>query len=244
MRVHEIQKGIKRIQLEMSPIKGLPNIKLKCNVYAIETESGISLFDCGPGEAAADLKSALGAELVNQIFLTHGHTDHAGGGGYWLKEGARVFALEDELAMLRSGGPEKAPQSLRYSGFEPTGTVRPGERITLDEEFSFLVLPAPGHTSGSVCYYDEQRDILILGDLLFGPLWGHTATFLAEFITSQRQHEAKLRQQIESMESLVNDGVIKNTTLILPGHGPEYYICDKPGAVKRSSNLLRLCSRL
>ncbi len=244
MRVHEIQKGIKRIQLEMSPIKVLPNLKLKCNVYAIKTESGISLFDCGPGEAAATLKSALGAEQINQIFLTHGHTDHAGGGSYWLKEGARVFALEDELTMLRSGGGETAPKSFRYSGFEPTATVNPGERITLDGEFDFLVLPSPGHTSGSVCYYDEQRDILVTGDLLFGPMWGYTATFLLEFLTSRRQHEAELQQQIASLKRLVNNRVIKSTTLILPGHGPEYYMCDKPDAVKRSSNLLRLCSRL
>jgi len=244
MRVHEIEKGLKRIQLDISLVKGLPNIKLKCNVYAIETESGISLFDCGPHEAVTALKSALGGKQVNQILLTHGHADHAGGGGYWLEKDAKVFASEVEHALLRSGGSEIAPKSLRYTGFEPTGTVDPGERVILDAEFSFTVLPSPGHTSGSVCYYDEQKDILISGDLLFSPLWGYTPTLILEFLSSQKQPDAELQQQIETLENLVNNRVIKDTTLILPGHGPEFYICDKRNAVRRSSNLLRLCSRL
>ena len=222
----------------------IKRVKLKCNVYAIETESGTSLFDCGPEEAIATLQSVLKTERINQIFLTHGHADHAGSGGYWLKQGAKVFVPQDDCTMLRSGGPDTAPQAFRYPGFEPTGTVSPGDRIALDREFDFAIIPTSGHTPGSVCYYDEHKDILISGDLLFGPFWGHMVTFLMEFLTAQRQPQADLRRQIESLENLVNDQVIKSTTLILPGHGPAYYMREKPDAVRRSSRLLRLCLRL
>lgn len=241
MRIQEVQRGVKRIQLEMPLLKRL---KLDCNVYAFQTKSGTSLFDCGPEEAVAILQSILGTGQINQVFLTHGHADHAGSGGYWLKRGVTVFASEDDCAILRSGGPKTAPKAFRYPGFEPTGTISLGDRIALDGEFDFVVIPTRGHTPGSVCYYDEHKDILISGDLLFGPLCGHMVTFLAEFLTAQRQSRVDLQSQIESLENLVNNGVIKSTTLILPGHGPEYYLREKPSAIKRSLRLLRLCLRL
>ena len=117
----------------------IKRLKLKCNVYAFQTESGTSLFDCGPEEAVATLLPVLKTERINQIFLTHGHADHAGSGGYWLKQGAKVFVPQDDCTMLRSGGPDTAPQAFRYPGFEPTGTVSPGERIALDREVDFEI---------------------------------------------------------------------------------------------------------
>lgn len=227
----------------MLPIKRLP-LKLKCNVYAIETESGITLFDCGPEESVATLMATLRAKRISQVFLTHGHVDHAGSAKHWLKEGVKVFGPEEECVMFRSGGPETTPQAFRYPGFEPTATISLGDRVALDGEFDFVVIPTPGHTIGSVCYYDQHKDILISGDLLFGPIWGYTVTFLLQFLTAQRQSDVDLRRQLQSLENLVNDRVIKATTLILPGHGPEYYMREKPGAVKRSSRVLRFCLRI
>lgn len=241
MRIQEIQREIKRIQLELPVLKIL---KLHCNVYAFHTKSGICLFDCGPAEAVANIQSVLRVEQVNKVFLTHGHVDHAGSGEYWIKRGVTVFAPEDDLTMLRSGGPKSAPETFRYSGFEPTGTVTPGDKIALNGEFDFAVIPTPGHTPGSVCYYDEHKNVLISGDLLFGPICGYMVTFLAEFLTAQRQSRTDVQSQIESLERLVNNGVIKSTTLILPGHGPGFYLREKSGAIQRSLRLLRLCLRL
>ncbi|MBU2608543.1 MAG: MBL fold metallo-hydrolase [Chloroflexi bacterium] len=244
IKIKEVQKDITRIQLEVSFIKRILPFKLKYNVYAIKIESGICLFDCGSEETAEILKSALRGNRVTQVFLTHGHVDHAGSGRYWLKEGAQVFAPKEECAMLRSGGPEAAPQAFRYPGFEPTGTVSPDDRIALGGEFEFAVISTPGHTPGSVCYHEAHRDILISGDILFGPIQGYMVTFLLEFLTALREPDANIRRQIASLGALVSNGVIKSTTLILPGHGAEYYIREKPDAVKRSSRLLSLCLKL
>jgi len=244
MGIKEVQHGIRRIQLDAPLVKKPSLFKLKCNIYAVKADAGITLFDCGPMETVTMLQSALQAERVTQIFLTHGHSDHAGSAVYWLKEGAKVFAPQDECTLLASGGPENAPQAFRYRGFEPTGILKVDDRIAIDKAFDFVVLRTPGHTSGSVCYYDERRDILISGDLMFGPVWGHMVTFLLEFITSLRQPDADLQRQIESLEKLLNSGVIKRNTLILPGHGATYHMQEKPNAVRRSSGLLRLCLRL
>ena len=243
MTIQEVQKGIRRIEAELPLIKALA-LKVRCNVYAVETESGITLFDCGPEESISALRSAMPTERISQVFLTHGHADHAGSGGYWVKQGVKVFSHQEECTMLRSGGPESAPRAFRYSGFESTGTVSPGDRIALDGEFDFVVVQTPGHTPGSVCYYDEAKDILISGDLLFGPIWGYMVTFLLEFLTAQRQPDVELQRQIQSLENLANDEMVKSTTLILPGHGPEYHMQEKPDAVKRSLRVLRLCLRI
>lgn len=214
-------------------------LRLRCNVYAIETESEVVLFDCGSKETATVLQAALPAGRPIVVYLTHGHADHAGGGKYWIQRGAKVFAHEDELPMLRSGGPEGVPGAFRYPPFHPSGTVGPAKRIAAGKGFDFLVLPTPGHTPGSICYYDDRNDILVCGDLLFGPIWGHVVTFLLEFITARRQPDIEIGRQIESLDHMVDTGVIKDTTLVLPGHGPKYCIREKPNTVRRTSRLLR-----
>lgn len=137
MRVQQVQEAIRRIEMG-TPLfgKGLP-LRLRCNVYAIRIGSGVILFDCGTKESAPALHSALGGEPVSLIFLTHGHADHAGGGRYWIKTGAKVFAPEEECAMVRAGGPQVSFNIFRYPPFEPTGTIRPGCRIDVGTEFHF-----------------------------------------------------------------------------------------------------------
>jgi len=241
MLIQELKWGIKRIQLGIGLVNKLPLFILKFNIYAITTKSGITLFDCGPEVTTEALKSVLGNERIYQIFLTHAHADHAGSSQYWLKEGVNVFTTESECRMLRSGGPEDAPKTFRYPGTEPTGTVQPGDIISLDDEFLFTVIPTPGHTSGSCCYYDSEKNILITGDLFYGPCKDYITTFLLELLTSQKQPKVELKRQIEAVKKLVNDGLITNSTLILPGHGPVYYLRQKPNTVKRSLRLLRAC---
>ncbi len=108
-KVREVQSGVRRIQIQMPVAAG---IKLEFNVYAFKTESGTSLFDCGPETTVPVLQSALGTEHVTNVFLTHGHADHAGSGGYWLKQGAKVLVPEADLTMLHSGGPCGRAQSI------------------------------------------------------------------------------------------------------------------------------------
>lgn len=219
----------------------LQRFKLRYNVYAIRNESGVTLFDCGSADSVEALKSVLQTDQIRQVLLTHGHSDHAGSGNYWLKHGAKIFAHEDECSMLCYGGPRNAPKAFKYIGFEPTGVLTNGARIAVGGEFDFVLLHTPGHTSGSACYFDERNDILLCGDLLFGPIWGQMITFLLEFLTSYRQSNDYLRRQIESLYNLEKFGAIKSTTLVLPGHGPEFYLREKPGAIKRTLRLLRFC---
>ncbi|MBI4288939.1 MAG: MBL fold metallo-hydrolase [Chloroflexi bacterium] len=237
------QQSVRCIRLSMRLGRLLP-FRLSCNVYAIQTRHGVALFDCGSHHTREDLSSALQSERVSTVLLTHGHADHAGGGGHWLRQGTEILAAAEEWPMLRSGGPSGVPGIFRYPGYEPSAAVATGDRISVGSEFRFTVLNTPGHTPGSVCYHEEDRDILICGDLFFGPFWGQASTFALEFLTAQRQSGADLQSQVQAMERLMGDGVIKPTTLILPGHGPAFHMKEKPTAIARSSKLLRLCCRL
>lgn len=233
--------GIDRIQLAMRPYGRFPLMKLRLNVYAIETESGTVLFDCGPEETASTLESVLKNGPVLRVYLTHGHADHAGSCQYWMNRGARIFAPGTEFTMLRKGGAENAPKAFQYRGFEPRASIRPGDIISIDD-LQFAVLPTPGHTEGSVCYLEARKNILICGDLLFGPFGGYSVTLLLQILTAMVQPKDELLRHIRSLERLVNAGVITDSTFILPGHGPGFYLKDRPKTLRRTMRVLRFCS--
>ena len=41
------------------------------------------------------------------------------------------------------------------------------DTIKIGSEFEFKILYTPGHSEGSICYYDPHKKILIPGDLVF-----------------------------------------------------------------------------
>jgi glyoxylase-like metal-dependent hydrolase (beta-lactamase superfamily II) len=51
----------------------------------------------------------------------------------------------------------------------PLDVIRIAEKEQLDigSEFTFQVFHTPGHSNGSVCYYEQDKKILIPGDLIF-----------------------------------------------------------------------------
>ncbi len=222
-------------------MRSLTFLRLTCNAYAINTEDGLILFDCGPEETTSTLASSLKNRPVRRIYLTHGHTDHAGSCRYWMDRGTKVFAPEAESDMLRDGGLKTVPDAFRYPGFDPKETVEPGDTVPVNKDFRFKVLRTPGHTDGSVCYYEQSKNLLISGDLLFGPFWRYKFTFLLQILTSMSQPRDELMQHIKSLEHLVRDGVITDSTRILPGHGPEFCLKEQPNALQRTIRLLRFC---
>jgi ribonuclease BN (tRNA processing enzyme) len=55
---------------------GLASAKRSCSSFVLETSDGIYLFDCGEGTTRSLLQNEVDLERINNIFISHGHSDH------------------------------------------------------------------------------------------------------------------------------------------------------------------------
>lgn len=163
------------------------NQMLDCNQYCItdkETEE-ISLFDAGNSLAIKGLlsgmeKQNLDYNNITKIFLTHEHIDHVIG-LYPLmeilkKNPPELFAYGETFKTLLEGDESKiCPGSL---GITPKmfGTeivplkvtdITNLKEINVTSEYNFQIHYTPGHSLGSISYYEPNEKILIPGDLVF-----------------------------------------------------------------------------
>jgi hydroxyacylglutathione hydrolase len=112
-----------------------------------------------------------------RIWLTHGHIDHAGGAAE-LKETLGGIAIEGPDArdkFLLDGLPEKG---LEY-GMTTARVVTPDRWLAEGDELKlgdlrFQVLHVPGHTPGSVVFFDAENRFALVGDTLFKGSVGRT----------------------------------------------------------------------
>lgn len=109
------------------------------------------------------------------ILLTHGHFDHI-----MAAEDVRrsfhikIYASETEDAMLSDSG-------LNLSGgWAGKQTSFHADVLLKDEDeleligFRWKVIETPGHTTGSVCYYVPEEEVVFSGDTLFCESYGRT----------------------------------------------------------------------
>ncbi len=146
----------------MKPIR-IVTPPLGANVYLL-IDKNISIIDAG-GDSAFLIKALsryVNPKEVEYVFLTHSHFDHAMAVPDLKKLGCKVVMHSLEFDLLKKG-----LTTLGYLyHFEPDVLVRGGERFDLGE-IELEVIHTPGHTSGSVCYYEPRRKWLFSGDTVF-----------------------------------------------------------------------------
>jgi hydroxyacylglutathione hydrolase len=106
---------------------------------------------------------------VEKIWLTHGHIDHAGGAAE-LKESLGV-AIEGPhqaddflLDLLPASGLKFGMYGARV--VKPDRWLDEGDRIAIGD-VAFDVLHCPGHSPGSVAFFNAAERFAIVGDVLF-----------------------------------------------------------------------------
>lgn len=158
----------------------------RCNVYLIEDDGGVTLFDAGARTMARALARA-GARLggIRRIVLGHGHTDHRGAAPAL---GAPVYCHPAEVQDAEGSGgfrywpdglsgipfPHRQVQRLlhRYAwdGGPVTiaGTVEEG-----DEVAGFKVVEIPGHAPGQIALWRESDRLALSSDCFYTlDIWG------------------------------------------------------------------------
>ncbi len=148
-----------------------------CTVlFDTTTKQGV-VVDPG-GDVAQILEAVNGNQLeIGQIWITHGHIDHAGG-AMDLKEALGVDII----------GPHEADQPLlsnlenqakRFGLTDPVRNCTPdrflveGDTVSFGEHV-FEVLHCPGHAPGHVVYFNRPARFAHVGDVLFRGSVGRT----------------------------------------------------------------------
>lgn len=151
---------------------------------------------------------------VKAILLTHGHFDHIMGVHELVKlSGAKVYALKEEDALLRSSVLNASEQIRKPYTVEADELVSDGDELELIG-INFKVMSTPGHTAGSCCYYIADEKWLISGDTLFCGSIGRS-----DLPTG---NEAQI---MDSVHKLVNS--FDEDVKVYPGHGDSTTIGDE-----------------
>jgi glyoxylase-like metal-dependent hydrolase (beta-lactamase superfamily II) len=160
---------------------------LDCNQYILHNEETdeLSLFDAGNGKSLEGLfkgmeEMGFDYENITKVYLTHEHIDHVIGLYPLLKElqndPPEIFAYGETAKILREGDTSKIfPGNLGISPQMFGVNIRPievtelttEETVKIDEKFEFEIYHTPGHSQGSVSYYEPSKRILLPGDLVF-----------------------------------------------------------------------------
>ncbi len=168
------------------------------NVYVLGRDSFI-LIDTGTSsqdsyDMLLDGLRAGGVRHLDAIYLTHGHIDHFGAAARLVKDGMadKVYVHERELGNLgnaydeslygaqlkRYGLPDSVLEMMKYASHffdsfaqrpDVVSFIGPGMSVRYDGG-SLEVIHTPGHTAGSVCLYDREKDFMLSGDTLLSRL--------------------------------------------------------------------------
>jgi hydroxyacylglutathione hydrolase len=158
----------------------------RCNVYLIEDDGGVTLFDAGARTMTRAVATA-GAKLggIRRVVLGHGHTDHRGTAPAL---GVPVLCHPDEVQDAEgSGGFRYWPQGL---GGLPTplrqvhrllhryawdgGPVTISDTLAEGDELAgFSVIELPGHAPGQIGLWRESDRLALSSDCFYTlDMWG------------------------------------------------------------------------
>ncbi len=176
-------------------------------VFNEDTQTGAVVDPGGDVALILDAIKQSGVK-VEKILLTHGHIDHAGGAAE-LRAALGVLIegphLEDKFLL------DDLPTSGAKYQMKGVLPVTPDRWLVEGDEVSvagvnFVVLEAPGHTPGSVVFFNAEHKFALMGDVLFKGSIGRT-----DF---PRGDHATLIKSIRDKILPLGDDVS-----FLPGHG-------------------------
>jgi len=178
---------------------------------------------------------------IKHIFLTHAHSDHAGAAAHWAREyGTTIWVNPREASRLNGSHAEfithRLPSVFNRLGvdeemvrkaaqnFGPQAKAYHRQKIDRFEElFNGLQLPVeghavtvictPGHSPGSVSFFESNSNTLFTGDTLL------TERTPRPTLTTDGPDSLYYNAMIELALSIEILGDLPEST-VFPGHGP------------------------
>jgi len=145
---------------------------------------------------------------IEKILLTHGHIDHAGGAAELREKlGVPIEGPHPEDLFLLEGLAQSGAQygMVDARPVTPDRWLKEGDGVTVGD-LTFAIYEAPGHTPGSVVFFNAENRFALVGDVLFKGSIGRT-----DF--PRGDHAALIRSIKEKLYPLGDD------VICLPGHG-------------------------
>jgi glyoxylase-like metal-dependent hydrolase (beta-lactamase superfamily II) len=131
-----------------------------------------------PGGDVPDIRAAIEKAGVNvrHIWLTHGHIDHVGGAAELrdiLKVPIHGPHLADKYLLdhVVESGRNFGMTDVR--NFTPDRWLDEGDQVAVGE-LTFDILHCPGHSPGSVVFFNKEMRFAHVGDVLFNGSVGRT----------------------------------------------------------------------
>jgi glyoxylase-like metal-dependent hydrolase (beta-lactamase superfamily II)/predicted ester cyclase len=166
-------------------VQGQPG---RCNVYLIEDEGGVTLFDAGARTMVRAVASA-GAKLggIRRVVLGHGHTDHRGTAPAL---GVPVLCHPDEVLDAEGSGgfrywpadlaglptPQRQIHRVLHRMAWDGGPVKISDTVAEGDEIAgFSVIHLPGHAPGLIGLWRESDRLALVSDCFYTlDTWGRS----------------------------------------------------------------------
>ncbi len=216
---------LKIIELPVTPFRQI------CRIVFDANTRGAVLVD--PGGDAEEIMNRLRIEKLDckEVWLTHSHLDHCGGVKALKKKLCfRLCAHPNEREMRRNVVNYAAMFALPNNDMddcpEPDLGLQGGETLYVVDH-GFEVLFTPGHSPGHLCFYSQDKQILLSGDLIFSGAIGRSDL-------PGGNHEVLMSSIRHTILTLPDE------TRILSGHGASTTVgeerCTNPFLVNLKNN--------
>jgi glyoxylase-like metal-dependent hydrolase (beta-lactamase superfamily II) len=185
------------------------------NTYVLHDETGEAvLIDCGcfRREEEVKLSDYITANnlVLKHLLCTHLHLDHVFGNEFV----SRTYGLKPQAHKADAEALPSAEEQARLFGLRDRIQSIPVERYIVGNETvkfgnsELTALLVPGHSPGSLLFYNRKNGFAVTGDVIFKGSIGRTDLWGG----NQEVLIAAIKDKILSLPG---------ETILYPGHGPE-----------------------
>ena len=203
-------------------------LKIKSFVFSPIQENTYLLYnefnDCviiDPGcyfpEEKDELKAFITQSKLKPRMLlnTHCHLDHVFGNKFIAETYGLTLHLNEKEKMLLDYAPTSGLMyDMPFDNYAGEYIfLKAGESVKIGED-ELIVIEAPGHSPGHICFYCAKQNFIISGDVLFNRSIGRTDL-------PGGDHQTLLKNIREKLF------VLPEETVVYSGHGPETTIGEE-----------------